>query len=159
MTPATIDNKSKTLCGNSELSEKIAFSFLGFRNENVLASETILSHIYRGKRVPDSIFETVKGNVAVEVKRVKNVMHMDTVINALEKMHAEIVQDFKIRHYHIVFQTRGTGMRDSVTKVTRDAHGILKKLVPSIPYKTKNGVLVFAHVQKVGERPFKNIGF
>ena len=154
----TRDN-GNTLCENSKLSEKLAFSFLGFQNENRIVPESLLSVIYPRRRVPDSIFATDAGNVAVEVKRIKNVMHKDTVINALEKIHPDIVRDFDIKYYYIVFQTRATGKRDSVTSVTRDVHGIMKRLLPSVPYKTKNGVKVLAYVQKVGELPFKNIGF
>ena len=151
-------NSNESLCDNSELSEKIAFSFLGFKDENRLASELLLSKLYPRRRVPDSIFATEEGNVAVEVKRVKNVMHKDTVVNALEKIHLDIVSDFDIKSYHIVFQTRGSGSRDKVNKVVRDAHGIMKRLVSQVPYQTKNGVRIFVHVQKVGQLPFINIG-
>ena len=152
-------NSNKSLCNNSELSEKIAFSFLGFKDENRIVSEHLLSRIYPRRRVPDSIFETEEGNVAVEVKRVKNVMHQDTVINALEKIHLNIVSDFSIKYYHIVFQTRGSGERDKVNNVIRDVHGLMRKFVSKAPYQTKNGVRVFVHVQKVGELPFMNIGY
>lgn len=152
-------NSNKSLCNNSELSEKIAFSFLGFKDENRIVSEHLLSKIYPRRRVPDSIFETEEGNVAVEVKRVKNVMHQDTVINALEKIHLDVISDFSIKYYHIVFQTRGSGKRDKVNNVVRDVHGIMRKLVSNTPYQTKNGVRVFVHVQKVGELPFMNIGY
>ena len=152
-------NSNKSLCKNSELSEKIAFSFLGFKDENRIVSEHLLSKLYPRRRVPDSIFETEEGNVAVEVKRVKNVMHQDTVINALEKIYLDIVSDFNIKYYHIVFQTRGSGSRDKVNNVVRDVHGIMRKFVSKAPYQTKNGVRVFVHVQKVGELPFMNIGY
>ena len=157
----TLDTNSicKSLCNNSELSENIAFSFLGFKDENRLVTEHLLSKIYPRRCVPDSIFETEEGNVAVEVKRVKNVMYQDTVINALEKMNSYIVSDFSIKYYHIVFQTRGSGERDNVNNVVRDVHGIMRKLVSNTPYQTKNGVRVFVHVQKVGELPFMNIGY
>ena len=149
----------KTLCSNSEISENLAFSFLGFRDENRIVSESELALIYRRQRVPDSIFKTDLGNVAVEVKRVKNVIHKDTVINALEKINTAIVYDFKLKHFYIVFQTRESGQRDSVNNIIRDVHGILKKILPSIPYKAKNGVKIYVHVQKVGDLPFENIGF
>ena len=147
------------LCGNSFASEILAFQHLGFTKYNQLADENLLSRLYPRQRVPDSIFATVDGNVAVEVKRVKNVMHKDTVINALSKMHKTIINDFDIKFFHIVFQTREFGPRDKLINVTRDVHGIMKKECKSIPYKIHNGPKVFIHVMKADPKVFKNIGY
>jgi len=154
-----IQAPKRSLCQNSEYSEVLAFQKLGFTLKNQVASETLLSTRYPNQKVPDAIFAMVGGNVAVEVKRVKNVMHKDTVINALGKMHPGIVRDFKIKHYHIVFQTRGNGARDKVACVVRDVHGILKKVIPTIPYRLPTGPTLFIHVQRVGETAFTNIGY
>ena len=151
--------QKNSLCENSEKSEIAAFRHLGFLPENIIASEMILSQLYLRRKVPDCIFSTIHGNVAVEVKRIKNVVHKDTVLNALEKVHTELVRDFDIKIFHIVFQARGIGNRDKVSNVIRDVHGILKKIIPCIPYKMENGVKLYIHVQKVSEHEFENIGY
>ena len=86
-------------------------------------------------------------------------MHKDTVYNALEKMHSELANSFDLKEVHIVFQTRENGMRDKVNCVSRDVHGIIKKTYTTNPYTLESGVKLFVHVQKVGETPFKNIGY
>ena len=100
------------------------------------------------------------GNVAVEVKRVKNVVHTDTVVNALAKLHSKLIQDFDVKVYNIVFQTRCNGKRDQVRNVRKDVHGVMKRLNYEPPYKIgHNGTKIFIHVQKVDEQCFQNIGF
>ena len=155
----TTNPPKRSLCENSEYSERLAFQKLGFTWRNQIASETHLSTCYPNQKVPDAIFSTIDGNIAVEVKRVKNVMHKDTVVNAIGKMHAAIVNDFNIKQYHIVFQTRGNGARDKVTCVVRDVHGILKKMITTVPYRLQTGPTLFIHIQKVGETAFTNIGY
>tara|TARA_B100001057_G_C22371971_1_gene765000 strand:- start:153 stop:608 length:456 start_codon:yes stop_codon:yes gene_type:complete len=148
-----------SLCCNSFPSEVLAFKKLGFARVNQVADEQKLSTIYPRQKVPDSIFSTTDGNVAVEVKRIKNVMHKDTVLNALSKVHHKIVQDFNIKVFHIVFLTRETGKRDKVNCVTRDVHGIMKKHINVVPYKLNTGPHVFVHVIKANSDVFRNIGF
>ena len=151
--------KLRTLCSNSDYSERLAFEFLGFKPKDQIASERALSVLFPKKKVPDAIFKSIRGNIAVEVKRVKNAMHKDTVYNALEKVHSELANSFDLKEVHIVFQTRENGMRDKVNCVSRDVHGIIKKTCTINPYILESGVRLFIHVQKVGETPFKNIGF
>ncbi len=148
-----------SLCDNSFASELFAFKKLGFAKSNQVADEKILSALYYRQRVPDSIFSSNDGNVAVEVKRVKNVMHKDTVMNALSKMHDKIVSDFDIKIFHLVFLTRESGKRDNVNCVIRDVHGIMKKHIDTVPYKLNSGPRVFVHVIKADSEVFKNIGF
>lgn len=149
----------RTLCRNSDYSERLAFEFLGFKPKDQIASERALSALFPKKKVPDAIFKSKCGNVAVEVKRVKNVMHKDTVYNALEKVHAGLTHLFELKEVHIVFQTRENGVRDKVNCVSRDVHGIIKKARATNPYILDYGVKLIVHVQKVGEIPFKNIGY
>ena len=151
--------KPVNLCSNSEYSERLAFEFLGFKPNDRIATEKALSALYPKRKVPDAIFKSKRGNIAVEVKRIKNVMHKDTVNNALEKVHADLATKFNLKEVHVVFQTRENGQRDKVSCVLRDAHGIIKKICTTIPYTLKSGVKLVVHVQKVGEDPFKNIGF
>ena len=148
-----------SLCNNSFASEILAFQKLGFEKRNQVADEKVLSTIYPRQRVPDSIFATTDGNVAVEVKRVKNVMHKDTVLNALSKVNDKIVEDFGIKVLHIVFLTRETGTRDKVSCVTRDVHGIMRKHMDTVPYTLKAGPRVYVHVIKANPGVFRNIGF
>jgi len=148
----------RSLCANSDISEKLAFQFLGYKQMHQVVSEVVLSNLYPKSKVPDAIFSTIHGNAAVEVKRVKNVMHKDTVVNAIEKLGLNIVKDFNIKTFHMVFQTRENAHRNKVKFVLNDVHGILKKMLDSFPYK-KHGVKIYVHVQKVGEVPFKNIGY
>ncbi len=149
----------RSLCTNSDYSERLAFQFLGFKPGDQIATERVLSALYPRRKVPDAIFKSKRGNVAVEVKRVKNVMHKDTVNNALEKVHSDLANFFNLKEAHVVFQTRENGQRDKVPCVLRDVHGIIKKTYTSFPYMLKSGVKLVVHVQKVGEGPFKNIGF
>lgn len=149
----------RSLCTNSDYSEILAFEYLGFKPKDQIASEKALSMLYPRRKVPDAIFKTKNGNVAVEVKRVKNVMHKDTVINALEKVHADLALFFNLKEVHVVFQTREKGTRDKVHCVLRDVHGIVKKTCKTVPYSLVSGVKLTVHVQKVGEEPFRNIGF
>lgn len=158
--PPMVDTmKPRTLCSNSDYSERLAFAFLGFKPKDQIASERALSLLFPKKKVPDAIFKSKRGNVAVEVKRIKNVMHKDTVNNALEKVHSELANSFDLKEVHIVFQTRENGTRDKVNCVSRDVHGIIKKTFTSTPYTLESGVKLFVHVQKVDETPFKNIGY
>jgi hypothetical protein len=149
----------RSLCTNSDYSERLAFQFLGFKPGDQIATERALSALYPKRKVPDAIFNSKRGNVAVEVKRVKNVIHKDTVNNALEKVHADLANCFNLKEVHVVFQTRENGQRDKVPCVLRDVHGIIKKTYTSFPYMLKSGVKLIVHVQKVGEGPFQNIGF
>lgn len=158
--PPRVDNmKLRTLCSNSDYSERLAFEFLGFKPNDQIASERALSALFPKRKVPDAIFKSKRGNVAVEVKRVKNVMHKDTVYNALEKVHADLAHSFDLKEVHIVFQTRENGVRDKVNCVSKDVHGIIKKTCATDPYVLTSGVKLIVHVQKVGEVPFKNIGY
>lgn len=158
MTVLHTSTPKTTLCGNSELSERVAFKHLGFRSVHRIASEIVLSNIYPKQKVPDGLFDTGDGSVAVEVKRITNVMHVETLLNALQKVHARLVEDFDVKVFHIVLQTRESGQRDKVSCIVKDAHGIMKKLVPCIPYVHSTGPKLFVHVQKVEDCLFDCIG-
>ena len=157
--PISHSAQKTTLCDNSELSERVAFQRLGFRLAQQIASESVLSNIYPKQKVPDGLFGTKNGSVAVEVKRITNVMHTGTLVNALQKVHARLVEDFDVKVFHIVLQTRESGQRDKVSCIVKDAHGIMKKLVPCVPYVHSTGPRLFVHVQKVEDCLFKHIGF
>ena len=153
-----LDNKD-SLCENSYLSELKAFEFLELKKKDQIISEKELSLLFPRKKVPDAIFKSKRGNIAIEVKRIKNMVHKDTVQNALNKVHADMASFFSIKEVHLIFQTREEGQRDKICCVLRDVHGIIKKQYKVFPYELEYGSKLFVHVQKVKDDVFKNIGF
>ena len=61
--PPRVDTmKLRTLCNNSDYSERLAFEFLGFKPKDQIASERALSALFPNRKVPDAIFKSKCGN-------------------------------------------------------------------------------------------------